>query len=99
MPSLAVACAASVARSSQAASSGSGEAGPCNSPSPDGSRLDSQSTYYLVNPAGDLAATQLTFQPWFHQLPGWQVHLAALHLQPAAPFCLPPAHGLPCSVM
>lgn len=72
MPSLAAACAASAAQRAQARSadepSQPDSSGPLGCP-----KVDGDCTYYLVNPAGDLAATQITFEPWFRQLPGWQV--------------------------
>lgn len=30
------------------------------------------SAYYALNPSGDLVETQMTFEEWFSQLPGWQ---------------------------
>ena len=35
--------------------------------------VDLASTFYALNPSGDLAATQATFQDWFSGMRGWQV--------------------------
>ena len=38
-----------------------------------GALVDLRSTYYMVNPSGDLPATQATFQELFQKQAGWQV--------------------------
>ncbi len=35
--------------------------------------VDLFSTFYALNPSGDLADTQSTFQDWFSGMRGWQV--------------------------
>lgn len=35
--------------------------------------IDPQSTFYLINPSGDLPSTQAAFQEWFQGQSGWQV--------------------------
>ena len=34
-------------------------------------RIDISSTYYAINPSGDLSSTQDTFETWFQGLKGW----------------------------
>ena len=45
--------------------------------------VDLASTFYALNPSGDLEATQATFQDWFRGMQGWEVraHLAAARQQ------------------
>ena len=38
--------------------------------------VDLASTFYALNPSGDLAATQATFQDWFRGMRGWEVRPA-----------------------
>ncbi len=35
-------------------------------------RVDAREAVYLLNPSGDLPATQAAFEPWFRRQPGWQ---------------------------
>ncbi len=35
--------------------------------------IDLAESFYLLNPGGDLPATQQTFQSWLEQQPSWQV--------------------------
>lgn len=46
-------------------------------PLPPGS-VDLSSTFYALNPSGDLADTQSAFQDWFGGMRGWQVSAIAL---------------------
>ena len=36
-------------------------------------QLDLSSTFYLLNPGGDLLETQQSFEPWFSSIGAWQV--------------------------
>ncbi|KAK9808987.1 hypothetical protein WJX72_007397 [[Myrmecia] bisecta] len=62
MPSLACA-AANVERQTQGMAGAPGS-GTCD--------VDLGSTFYLLNPSGDLPSTQATFEAWFSGQPGWQ---------------------------
>ena len=46
---------------------------PCCCCSGAGGGVDLSSTYYALNPSGDLAATQAAFQDWFRGMRGWEV--------------------------
>ncbi len=35
-------------------------------------RVNARAAVYLLNPSGDLPATQAAFEPWFRRQPGWQ---------------------------
>jgi separase len=75
MPSLA--CAAAVAvRRQQASRQGSTTAkvdgNAAAGPAPAGA-LDLGSTFYMLNPSGDLASTQAAFEERFASVPGWEV--------------------------
>lgn len=37
--------------------------------------VDLSSTFYALNPSGDLTATQSTFQDWFGGMRGWQARV------------------------
>lgn len=98
MPSFAMACAAAsrLGRSQQPEQTPAPQGAQADTASSAGSGvLQAQSTYYLVNPGGDLPATQAAFHPWFTQLPGWQVCLeSSLPAWPAAPACIHQEQGL-----
>lgn len=63
-PSLACAAASGARRRSSGAGGGEGSAAP---------DVDLGSTFYALNPSGDLASTQSAFQDWFARLAGWEV--------------------------
>lgn len=42
-------------------------------PAPTTCSVDLSSTFYALNPSGDLATTQATFQDWFRGMKGWEV--------------------------
>jgi hypothetical protein len=35
--------------------------------------VDASNAFYLLNPSGDLEATQASFEHWFRSQKGWQV--------------------------
>ena len=81
-PSLACACAIAArnavdsspslcAESSRQAGSEACSAEQCSTHGP--KAVDVHDAVYMLNPSGDLAATQATFQEFFQQQPGWQV--------------------------
>jgi hypothetical protein len=53
--------------------------------------VDLSSTFYALNPGGDLEATQATFQTWFAGMRGWEVRRGCG--LPAAGQCICGAHG------
>lgn len=87
MPSLA--CAAAVAERRRQAACGSknsggdgngkhggagGSSGDCSAGiAAPAAALDLGSTFYMLNPSGDLTMTQATFEERFASLPGWEV--------------------------
>lgn len=38
-----------------------------------GFAVDASNAFYLLNPSGDLEATQASFEHWFRSQKGWQV--------------------------
>lgn len=74
MPSLACAAAAAAALPKH----GSGEQAPAGSAhaaenAGAATSVNLSSTFYMVNPSGDLPSTQASFQGWFQQQANWQV--------------------------
>lgn len=80
MPALA--CASAAASMRQHASSEANAASACSDASAAGVSL--RSTFYVVNPSGDLPSTQSTFEDWFHEQAGWQVVPPLAHVRAAA---------------
>ena len=82
MPSLACAAAtcAGLAECNVAVDAGACEAlaQASRTASEDHPCIDLASTFYLINPSGDLPSTQATFQEWFQQQAGWQVQATIL---------------------
>lgn len=75
MPSLACAAAAAVRRQ-QACSQGAAAteaSGRASAGAAAADALDLGSTFYMLNPSGDLASTQAAFEERFASLPGWEV--------------------------
>lgn len=72
MPSLAAACAVAERRR-QAEGGGIGIGGGGGG---GGAALDLASTFYMLNPSGDLAATQAAFEERFSSQAGWEVRAA-----------------------
>lgn len=80
MPSLACAAAAAVRRQ-QACGQGAaaiGAAGGASAETACVNALDLGSTFYMLNPSGDLASTQAAFEERFTSLPGWEVRRGTL---------------------
>lgn len=48
--------------------------------------VDLSSTFYALNPSGDLADTQSAFQDWFSGMRGWQVRGCAAEAEKGGPF-------------
>jgi Peptidase family C50 len=75
MPSLACAAAAAVRRQ-QACGQGdvaTGAGAGTSAGAAPADALDLGSTFYMLNPSGDLASTQAAFEERFASLPGWEV--------------------------
>ena len=72
VPSLPSAAAAAAAVSMCSNSSSADDDNNPSSSSPSSMMLDLSSTYYALNPSGDLITTQATFEPWFSTITGWQ---------------------------